>query len=224
MGRVWKVICLVAVLALVLVFGIVLAPSMLGGLGAAMTEPPSPPPPPPPPVAGFTGQPTLGTGPLIVQFTESSSGATSWLWDFGDGQTSHQQNPNHTYYTEGIYQVTLTVTGEGGTATEYRSSYVMVDAGAAPGRVSVRNLLITPTYANPDQQVTVSADVVNIGGSPASLTVNLVINGQFEQSRTVSVSPSTAYPVSFTVYKANPGTYQVIIGDAVGWFYVMQSE
>jgi hypothetical protein len=56
------------------------------------------------------------------------------------------------------------------------------------------------------------------------MTVNLIINGQFEQSRAVSVSPATAFLVSFTVYKTIPATYAVSLGDAVGWFYVMQPQ
>ena len=47
---------------------------------------------------------------LPVQFTDDSSpGATSWFWDFGDGNTSTLQNPQHTYLAFGVYTVTLTV-------------------------------------------------------------------------------------------------------------------
>ncbi len=53
--------------------------------------------------------------PLTVQFTDQTSpAATSWLWDFGDGGTSTQQNPSHTYSSFGIFNVTLTATGPGG--------------------------------------------------------------------------------------------------------------
>jgi hypothetical protein len=36
---------------------------------------------------------------------------TDWSWDFGDGQTSTDRNPTHTYATPGLYDFTLTVTG-----------------------------------------------------------------------------------------------------------------
>ncbi|WP_243670020.1 PKD domain-containing protein [Methanoculleus chikugoensis] len=39
----------------------------------------------------------------------SAGGATSWSWNFGDGGTSTERNPAHTYTDEGIYTVTLTV-------------------------------------------------------------------------------------------------------------------
>lgn len=72
------------------------------------------------PVADFTADNTcLGT---VSQFTDQSSISgstiTSWLWDFGDGTTSTQQNPTHTYAVTGNYSVTLTVTtAEGCDAT-----------------------------------------------------------------------------------------------------------
>ena len=69
----------------------------------------------PPPVAGFDADPTTGIRDLAVQFTDSSSGPiTEWTWDFGDGSSSDQQNPQHTYTLAGTYTVTLTVTGPGG--------------------------------------------------------------------------------------------------------------
>ncbi len=56
---------------------------------------------------------------LTVIFTNTSTGnATSWFWDFGDGQTSTEQNPIHTYATDGFYNVTLTASSPcGGTPT-----------------------------------------------------------------------------------------------------------
>ena len=47
---------------------------------------------------------------LSIQFSDSSIGATSWFWDFGDGDTSSQQNPYHTYTSEGWYFICLYVT------------------------------------------------------------------------------------------------------------------
>ncbi|MFK7783751.1 MAG: PKD domain-containing protein [Crocinitomicaceae bacterium] len=48
---------------------------------------------------------------LTVDFTDASVGANSWLWDFGDGNTSTQQNPTHTYAADGTYTVCLTTIG-----------------------------------------------------------------------------------------------------------------
>ncbi|MFN0202068.1 MAG: PKD domain-containing protein [Bacteroidia bacterium] len=49
-----------------------------------------------------------------ITFTDETSNSTAWLWDFGDGTTSAEHNPVHTYQTPGEYTVTLTVTNEDG--------------------------------------------------------------------------------------------------------------
>jgi cytochrome c peroxidase len=72
-----------------------------------------------PPVAAFTTNPNpaVGGDSLTVQFIDQSTGAiTSWLWDFGDLTSSSDQNPTHTYGI-GTFNVSLTVTGPGGSNT-----------------------------------------------------------------------------------------------------------
>ena len=66
------------------------------------------------PQADFSYTKSAGCIPVIVQFQNASSGATNYLWNFGDGSTSTLQNPNHIYTTVGNYQVTLTVTDASG--------------------------------------------------------------------------------------------------------------
>ena len=57
----------------------------------------------PTPVADFE---YAGMG-LTIDFTNTSTNATSYLWDFGDGSTSTENNPSHTYTDAGTYQVSL---------------------------------------------------------------------------------------------------------------------
>jgi len=52
------------------------------------------------------------------QFTNSSTNASNFQWNFGDGTTSNQQNPTHIFTTAGTYHVTLTVTSCGKTYTK----------------------------------------------------------------------------------------------------------
>jgi gliding motility-associated-like protein len=67
------------------------------------------------PVVDFTvNDSTACQSPFPVQFTDLTPGAVSWQWDFGDGNTSTQQNPTHTYASTGNYTVTLTVSTGGG--------------------------------------------------------------------------------------------------------------
>lgn len=62
-------------------------------------------------IVSFTTSQTTGLVPLTVQFTDTSTGQpTSWNWNFGDGGTSHLQNPTHKYTTSGDYTVRLDAT------------------------------------------------------------------------------------------------------------------
>jgi len=70
------------------------------------------------PEANFSSNVTQGYAPLSVQFTDFSKNATEWAWNFGDGATSAEQNPIHTYSTAGNYTVNLTVTNAYGTGTK----------------------------------------------------------------------------------------------------------
>ena len=68
-----------------------------------------------PPLADFSTAPLTSTAPYIVSFTDlSTDGPTSWLWDFGDGKKSSQQDPHHAYLTPGTYTVTLEAANSSG--------------------------------------------------------------------------------------------------------------
>lgn len=79
------------------------------------------------PTAAFTAAPTTGIAPLVTTFTDRSTGVpTQWLWNFGDGTSSVEQNPAHTFSDPGTYSVTLTVTNSKGTATTTQANVVTV--------------------------------------------------------------------------------------------------
>ncbi|PKP19636.1 MAG: hypothetical protein CVU05_10910, partial [Bacteroidetes bacterium HGW-Bacteroidetes-21] len=85
-----------------------------------------------PPVAIFSASP-VSTCNGIVQFTDESTGnATSWLWNFGDGQTATTQNPSHTYTASGNYSVSLTATNANGSDTETQTDLIVVSLPTAP--------------------------------------------------------------------------------------------
>lgn len=77
------------------------------------------------PLSNFTADVTSGTRPLTVNFTNLSQGATSYLWNFGDGNTSTATNPTHNYTTVGIFTVTLTATNDAGNNVNTKTSYIM---------------------------------------------------------------------------------------------------
>ena len=71
-----------------------------------------------PPTAAFSYSPTNPTTEDIIQFTDESTDPDgiimSWIWTFGDGNTSSGQNPSHQFVESGIYTVSLTVTDDDG--------------------------------------------------------------------------------------------------------------
>jgi PKD repeat protein len=86
-----------------------------------------------PPVAKFLYLPKRGKAPHQVQFTDQSTGnITNWLWEFGDGTTSTEQNPTHVYTTTGLMSVTLTVRGPAGSHQRLLSNIIKVDPPVAP--------------------------------------------------------------------------------------------
>ncbi|MGF1565412.1 MAG: PKD domain-containing protein [Flavobacteriales bacterium] len=61
------------------------------------------------PNAAFTLEPNLPSANEVAQFTDLSSNALNWMWDFGDGGTSTDQNPEYTFESSGTFTVTLVV-------------------------------------------------------------------------------------------------------------------
>ncbi|MEQ8704997.1 MAG: PKD domain-containing protein [Phaeodactylibacter sp.] len=86
------------------------------------------PPPPPEHCEAFFFVEQIGVDPFEVQFFDLSSTSTpidSWAWDFGDGNTSDEASPIHTYAATGIYEVSLSITSD--TCTSTYTSPVFVD-------------------------------------------------------------------------------------------------
>jgi len=69
----------------------------------------------------------LGTE-IIFENNSRCSGSCSWYWEFGDGQTSTENEPSYTYPINDIYIARLTVTGPGGSNTAEQKIYVGPDA------------------------------------------------------------------------------------------------
>jgi len=87
-----------------------------------------------PPSAAFGSSTVTGGLPLTVNFTDqSTNNPTSWLWQFGDGSTSNQRNPSHTYTQLGNFTVQLQVTNAYGTDTELKIDFITVTTGAGGG-------------------------------------------------------------------------------------------
>jgi PKD repeat protein len=113
------------------------------------------------PVASFTASPAPATPPLIVNFSNTSTGTiTSYAWTFGDGGTDTAQNPSHVYASPGTYTVSLTVTGPGGSNTQTRTIYIPI-----PGTAPVATTTVVSSSTNPStfsSRITVTATVTGV--------------------------------------------------------------
>jgi gliding motility-associated-like protein len=81
------------------------------------------------PSANFSVNISQGCAPLIVQFTDQSTGSpTSWSWDFGNGNVSSLQNPGVVYTNPGIYTVRLIAGNGSGDDTITKTAFITVFA------------------------------------------------------------------------------------------------
>jgi len=85
-----------------------------------------------PPVADFTAGNTTSCTGEVEFFDQSLHSVETWLWDFGDGNTSTEANPVHSYSSNGTFTVELTVTNQYGTDSETATNYITIDKPAAP--------------------------------------------------------------------------------------------
>src|SRR5690606_25560711 len=146
--------------------------------------------------ANFSATPTSGNTPLLVEFTNLSTGDyDTCLWDFGDGSTSDECNDHsHTYDTPGNYTVSLTVTRPGGedtfTAVDPITVYEPVTAGfSATPTSGVAPLFVTFTNLSTGDYDTCLRDFVDGSTSsscsdldhtydtPDSYTASLTVTG-----------------------------------------------
>ena len=159
------------------------------------------------PAASYSFSPNL----LNVVFSDLSTGTsgTSWFWDFGDGNSSTNQNPSYTYSMAGTYTVCLTV--DQGTSCEDSTckSVTVVAVGLLDG---VQGSL--QIYPNP-----VSGDLVNFELAGMNLTEDVVIEWFDLQGRRVNhyegLANATLHRVSRNGLAAGIYEYQLRSGNTL---------
>jgi len=173
-----------------------------------------------PPTVNFSASTTSGCFPMPVQFTDLSTAGvgntnTTWSWDFGDGQTSTQQNPFITYANSGNYTVTLRVTNDKGcTRIVSRPNYISVnpgvDASFTNTQATVCRAPATITFTNTSIGPGVLSYQWLFGDGNTSALQNPVHSyttaGNYTLSLTASNScgAGTTRNLSITVYSAPP--------------------
>ncbi len=144
----------------------------------------------------FSATPVSGTAPLSVAFTDLSTGdIVSHNWDFGDGSNSTQQNPVHTYATEGVFTVSLTVTGPAGSNVESKSGLVNV-SGVVQGDCGGDAVFVAAAaHADGAENSTWRSDlsVFNAADTVTNLAMKFFAKDQ-DNSQAVCLSVSTLQP------------------------------
>ena len=180
------------------------------------------------PQADFTADITYGTAPLSVNFTDLSTNApTEWLWKFGDGGISTQQNTTHVYTKAGVYTVMHWANNTNGAGKRTKDYYIVVSSLTAPtyayvpnygaGTVSVVNLIGGDTI-----------QTIPVGTNPIGVSVNSVgteayiTNFNNSGDGTVSVINTTTNEVTNTI-NVGDGAYGIAITPDCAKAYIANS-
>lgn len=147
------------------------------------------------PVPSFTYTQTTG---YTIQFTNTTQFGTSFLWNFGGGNTSTQENPSFTFPFDGTYPVTLTVTNSCGTASI--TINVVVEKLSVQEIDGLSNLQIIPNPAKDFLQIRFETD------KPKQIRMRL-INSLSQICFEKSVTINGIYNELFDVNQFAPGIY-----------------
>ena len=162
------------------------------------------------PVATAEASPGIGYAPLTVQFTGSGfdedGSIVSYAWDFGDGTSSSEQNPVHTYAIPNIYVAQLVVTDDQGATGEDTvvvtvdfdpAAPVVTDQNPAPGETNVSTgRIISARIRDFETGVDIDSIVMRVDGdivipvitgSPSDYLLEYTPPGGLDSSETVSV-------------------------------------
>jgi PKD repeat protein len=139
------------------------------------------------PVANFTSNVTKAAAPVTVQFNDTSSNSpTSWLWNFGDGNISYEQNPVHTFSTATNYTVSLTVNNAYGSDVRTVTKYI--HAYGTRFTWQGRDWVVRTTTGNPGGNYWGKyQDSAYIDGNDRQHLLISQINGTWYSSETISV-------------------------------------
>lgn len=113
-----------------------------------------------------------------VAFTALAHSASTYLWDFGDGETSTEKDPVHVYSDGGYYSVTLTVTGSTGTADDAvdlaiaLTPYVLLTGG--PTAENGKTWRLASSHSEYDYFANADADLSPFPGAPNPLPAGIL--------------------------------------------------
>ncbi len=137
--------------------------------------------------AGFTSS----VNGLTATFTNTSANASSYSWNFGDGNTSSAANPVHTYAEDGVYTVTLTATNNCGSVTSTQTVSIVTPPTAGFSASATTGCApLTVQFSNQSSENATSFQWSFPGGTPSSSTL---------ENPTVTYNAAGSYNVMLTV-------------------------
>lgn len=148
--------------------------------------------------ANFSAESCIGLGMLEVNFIDTSPvSAISWDWDFGDGSSSTEQNPQHIYTEIGNYTVSLTINTGNKEFVKSKLNFIQVKAtDEMEGLIDSDRILY-------DDIVRVKGDVIVKKGVNLTINPGVIIelqgNYHFIVNGKLTVNGTEAEPVIFTI-------------------------
>jgi PKD repeat protein len=160
------------------------------------TPTPTPTPTPTAPVAGFTFSGAV-VAPSTVTFTNSSTNASSYIWDFGDNGTSNEVSPTHIFSKGGVYSVKLTATGSGGTNSITKLVNIRNPINFKIIAVKITAIPLTKTNG-------ASWDVSPSSGPDVTFTIEKVpYNVQYDHPFYIQDVASSSLPLNFILQNSS---------------------
>ena len=144
------------------------------------------------PDVAFTQSRDWGGSPLYVEFENTSEGATSYHWNFGDAGESNQTNPYFIFTEPGTYEVSLTGTNIFGCSSKYTSSAITV---VEP----IVDIMLMDLKANEENGFAkISLIVVNLGTLPVEdIVLELKVNNQIYRETIGHIAQGAVVPHTF---------------------------
>jgi large repetitive protein len=181
----------------------------------------------PNPTASFTANPISGCMPLTVSFANTSINGNYIVWDFGDGNSSTNQTPTHTFTDAGNYAVKLLVENTSGCKDSVIQVITVHPLPVASFTMSTTDVCYAPVTANFTNQSTGAVNYNwNFGNAQFSTLTNPTIVYDNPGTYTISLTVENQYgctdqtQTTFTIYPTPIAQFtisdnQVCVGDSV---------
>ena len=171
-----------------------------------------------PPVAVAAASPDSGSAPLAVQFSSADAydpdgTITAYVWDFGDGSSSTEASPAHTYAAAGSYTATLTVADDEGATHSDTITITVLDGTTITGGE------VSGTWRAADSPYRIDGDITVPAGQTLTIDPGVTVLFQGWYKLTVNgvlqADGTAADPILFTAVDGAPGWLGIRFVDAV---------